>query len=64
MSEQREIIISVKPNRKRTGKRLYEASYPWKGYAAEGRTRAEALGALLLDTPVAGYLEIDLRRLG
>jgi hypothetical protein len=54
------ITIGVKRNYDRSGKRLYRAEYPAKVYAAIGRTRAEALGKLLLKTPTPGYLGVRI----
>jgi len=58
--EKRTIRIAVAHKHDRSGRRMYEARYDWKIYAEFGRTRAEALGKLLLGTPVPGYLEIRI----
>ena len=56
----RVIVISIEPTHNRSGKRLYRAEYPDKMYAGFGRTRAHAIGRLLLETPTAEYLDFRI----
>jgi hypothetical protein len=54
--ETRLVVIEVAATRDRSGKRMYRAEYPHKAYSAEGRTREEAIGKLMLKTCVPSYL--------
>jgi len=59
-TDRHKIEIGVSKTYDRSGKRLYIARYPNKGYAGKGRTREQALGDLLLNTCTPDYLGIKL----